>query len=400
MEVIMQIMCVIFDVLILLFMYFSVLVVLMSFPTFGANIFFLIKMPETKKEGYLSVLSGMVSFLSNAALTGVILLFHCEDGFVEWYQPMMQGVHTPVSLPYCGTFIVMILTGVIGYLIIGFFEMEKIPPLLFITAVSMIYIGGIFSIIWSIQTCSRNILLSLCSLNYIIASAGLIRRKVIEFSSCRRSELNKDEKSFTVKMKIFLRSACSLPLYSVIMILPVISFIIGILMLLGQDHDSIIKMWTQTSDWQLSEMGESPKNIIAVWEGSYSDGHYLCTVAAGGHRKIVKPQRMGRRHGHDIVVNRQLCVANAFEQILQEKNPVFHKAVRSFYDKYGLPVSKLIRKPLTADIVYIIMKPLEWLFLIVLYMTDAEPEKRIAVQYLPEKDKMELQKFFDEREKA
>ena len=55
MEVIMQIMCVIFDVLILLFMYFSVLVVLMSFPTFGANIFFLIKMPETKKEGYLSV---------------------------------------------------------------------------------------------------------------------------------------------------------------------------------------------------------------------------------------------------------------------------------------------------------------------------------------------------------
>ena len=171
-------------------------------------------------------------------------------------------------------------------------------------------------------------------------------------------------------------------------------------MLLGQDHDSIIKMWTQTSDWQLSEMGESPKNIIAVWEGSYSDGHYLCTVAAGGHRKIVKPQRMGRRHGHDIVVNRQLCVANAFEQILQEKTPVFHKAVRSFYDKYGLPVSKLIRKPLTADIVYIIMKPLEWLFLIVLYMTDAEPEKRIAVQYLPEKDKMELQKFFDEREKA
>ncbi|WP_343073709.1 DUF6688 family protein [Clostridium sp. YIM B02555] len=29
------------------------------------------------------------------------------------------------------------------------------------------------------------------------------------------------------------------------------------------------------------------------------------------------------------------------------------------------------------------MKPLEWLFLIVLYFCDVNPENRIAVQYLP-----------------
>ncbi|WP_341274143.1 DUF6688 family protein [Clostridium saccharoperbutylacetonicum] len=31
------------------------------------------------------------------------------------------------------------------------------------------------------------------------------------------------------------------------------------------------------------------------------------------------------------------------------------------------------------------MKPLEWIFLIVLYFCDVNPENRIAVQYLPKK---------------
>ena len=39
--------------------------------------------------------------------------------------------------------------------------------------------------------------------------------------------------------------------------------------------------------------------------------------------------------------------------------------------------------PLAADAVYLIMKPLEWLFVAVLYLFDAKPEDRIARQYLP-----------------
>ncbi|MFX3822726.1 DUF6688 family protein [Streptococcus suis] len=35
-----------------------------------------------------------------------------------------------------------------------------------------------------------------------------------------------------------------------------------------------------------------------------------------GHRKVVKPIRMGERHGHRVLVNRQLQIENAFEQIL------------------------------------------------------------------------------------
>lgn len=110
-------------------------------------------------------------------------------------------------------------------------------------------------------------------------------------------------------------------------------------------------------------------------------GHYLCTVAAGGHRKLVRPERMGMRNGTAIVVNRQLAIANAFEELLQQKLPRFHRCVRRFYDYHGYPISKHITTPLWADVVYVLMKPLEWLFLAVLYTFDAHPEQRVAMQY-------------------
>ena len=111
------------------------------------------------------------------------------------------------------------------------------------------------------------------------------------------------------------------------------------------------------------------------------DEHYLCTVAAGGHKKVVKPLRTGKRHGHQVLVNRQLCIANAFEQLLEEHIPRFHRAVRGLYDKTGYPIAKHIRSPYLADGIYFFMKPLEWIFLLVLYLCDPEPENRIAVQY-------------------
>ncbi len=95
----------------------------------------------------------------------------------------------------------------------------------------------------------------------------------------------------------------------------------------------------------------------------------------------MKPTRMGIRHGAKIVVNRQLCVANAFEQLIEERMPWLHRIVRHIYDKYGYPLSKHITTSLRADIVYIVMKPFEWLFLIVLYFFDTRPENRIALQY-------------------
>ncbi len=113
------------------------------------------------------------------------------------------------------------------------------------------------------------------------------------------------------------------------------------------------------------------------------DVHYLCTVSLRGHKGLVRPIRYGIRRGRRIVVNRQLCIANAFEQLIMERTPTLHRKIRSFYDTYGYPVSKHIRSAWAADVVYVIMKPLECFFLIILYLFDEKPENRIASQYLP-----------------
>jgi len=111
-------------------------------------------------------------------------------------------------------------------------------------------------------------------------------------------------------------------------------------------------------------------------------GHYLCTVALRGSPSLVKPLRVGLRYGQGIVVNRQLCVANAFEQCLMEKSPRFHKAARGLYDRYGYPLSKHIITKGRANAVYLFMKPLEWAFVLFLYAVDKRPENRIASQYI------------------
>jgi hypothetical protein len=112
------------------------------------------------------------------------------------------------------------------------------------------------------------------------------------------------------------------------------------------------------------------------------DCHYLCTVAANGHPRLVRPLRHGKRRGRTILVNRQLQVANAFEDLLHERWPRFGKLARAVYDRTGLPISRWIRTPLAADFVYLAMKPAEWLFYLVLLLLDpCAPEHRIARMY-------------------
>ena len=161
--------------------------------------------------------------------------------------------------------------------------------------------------------------------------------------------------------------------FPVICLIPLTGLLICICILFGQGPWGIIKAFTETSDWTYSTMISPPPE--------HYTGHYLCTVAVNGHEKLVKPTRLGVRQGVKIGVNRQLCVANAFEQVIEEKTPRFHRLVRYIYDNYGYPLSKHITTKLRADIIYIVMKPLEWIFLAVLYLSDISHESRIAVQY-------------------
>ena len=160
-----------------------------------------------------------------------------------------------------------------------------------------------------------------------------------------------------------------------IIFIPLLIIFSIVLILFGHSPDAVIKAFTETSDWTFSQR-ESPPAVLIE-----QNGHYLFTVAANGHEKIVKPVRMGIRDNSKIVVNRQLCIANAFEQLIEERVPKIHRVIRKNYDRYGYPLSKHINTKFQADIVYILMKPMEWLFLICLYTFDIKPENRIAMQY-------------------
>ena len=206
-----------------------------------------------------------------------------------------------------------------------------------------------------------------------VYSISLLRTRMKEWEGA--DPIRAYDNPILQRFHLILHQSKHWPWLAVVFALPLLALLVMILMLFGQRPDSLVKAWTNTADWTFSEK-IPPQNLIM-------DEHYLCTVAAGGHKKVVKPQRMGVRHGHPVVVNRQLCIANAFEQVLEEKTPNFHRFLRRNYDRYGYPFAKHIKKKWAMDVIYYLMKPLEWIFLLVLYLVDRKPENRIALQYIP-----------------
>lgn len=371
-----------------LFIMFSVLVcpVLLTL----ANIVFLIFPPKKPWSNGLWISSSLAT-LFFGSIDSILYAGYYEMEIVDWDTPIYSWqVHTPISTEHFPTICVFALIGILGFIIL-LLPVKKMPPLLFVFGITFMYFGVIVDILWAVQTSTIvNDLyyipfFALFSFDLLLMAATATRKKVIEYNEAVKNGLLLN-KRFRILNDLMKRGEF-LPVYAFALFFPVFALVMAVLILFGQDIDSVIKAWTETSDWVLSTR-QSPPPLE-------SNGHYLCTVAAGGHKSVVKPQRDGRRHGARITVNRQLCIANAFEQLLEERMPNIHRAVRGFYDKYGYPVSKHIRTKLSADIVYVIMKPLEWFFLFVLYIADVRPERRIAVQYLPEKDKKELLDYID-----
>lgn len=339
-------------------------------------------------EANKKLLKPFIRFDQVAIWYGLILEFlYLEEGkYVtgsDWSVQLKNlEVHTPIFSEAAPTIIFIFTIGIAGYFYLRVRPLKKIPPLMAIISMSAMYLWVIEVLVFTVQVFKGDLsgdnLLDLYLLVYPVCIICIVARTVIskvnewqEYEMERAKIQSNPLLNFADKI---LSNSKLWPVYAIVFMFPLLGVIIGILLLFGQAPDSVIKAWTETADWTLS-LKEAPQNI------EY-DEHYLCTVAAGGHKKIVKPVRKGIRHGHEVIVNRQLCIANAFEQILEEKTPRFHKLVRGIYDRYGFPVARLIKSKWIADIIYILMKPLEWIFLAVIYMSDVHPENRIATQYM------------------
>ena len=289
--------------------------------------------------------------------------------FYEWNEPLINSQkHALIWSGAYPTFFIFAALTLLALIIYSYRDANSLSPLANVFCISGILGGVVLLLVFDNQ-------LQVASFHtffLLIYSIYLLWVRIKEWQE-DRTEISYENRLLQWLHQLLNKSR-NWPWLAVLVALPTLALVVLVLMLFGQQPDSMIKAWTNTADWAFSQK-IPPQNLII-------DEHYLCTVAAGGHKKVVKPQRMGVRHGHPVVVNRQLCIANAFEQVLEEKTPRFHRFLRRNYDRYGYPFAKHIKKKWAMDLIYYLMKPLEWLFLLVLYLVDRKPENRIAMQYI------------------
>lgn len=326
----------------------------------------------------------------------------------QWNEPVVMGepdsftsVHEPFSSDYALSLTIFAVGAELSLLILD--RKKTLPPLAAVLCISGVYGGIILGMVY-ISQLSVNMLepvphLILYPINFMLCAVRVIGDSVEIYTRHIRELDIPPKNAFESWLRKALEKWYNVALFPIIGLIPFTGAMLCICILTGQGPAGIIKAFTETSDWAYSAMVSPPPIEY--------EGHYLCTVAVNGHERVVKPTRLGIRHGgespqtirehfsnelltcisadpsasHIIVVNRQLCIANAFEQLIEDRAPKFHRAVRYIYDTCGYPISKHIDTKLRADAVYILMKPLEWLFLTVLYLFDRDPESRIAVQY-------------------
>ncbi len=352
-----------------------------SFPIFftSVNIYNLF----SKKKFIQNVTDTMIFTL------GPILTLFVYESFwnpLSWQESFTNNwlilpFHEPVSNHL--SILVIALIAVFGYALLRI-KKTSLPPLVIVLCMSAMYIGCALSIVWILQLLPHiaeanvlfpfeGFLMCLFPLNFIISTIALSRRIIQE--SAESSSKKEYELQFMKWCSKVLENSRNYPNAAFILMWPLLCLIVIVLTLFGQKPDSLITAFTDTSDWLFSQKVSPPVDPFGC--------EYLCTAASGGHKRVVKPLRIGERLGRPIIVNRQLCVANAFEELIQKKTPRFHKLLRSIYDVVGYAIAKRIKTPLAADIAYIVIKPLEWFLLLILYLVEIKPEDKIAKQYLP-----------------
>lgn len=286
----------------------------------------------------------------------------------------VDGGYTPFAYKHSAWLILFFFLSITAQILI-WLKGKSIPPLVFVSAMSFMWLGVCINLPVLYQVISYegspHALMYPLPLFYFFITFVLLVKIIQEEATLSTERRYRNE--FLNKLNLLMAKAHFQPLWIIVLMIPLFLFIMCLLTLLGQDSHALTKVFTDTTLWTFSQKSHPP----------FLDhrGHYLCTVAACGDPELVKPVRLGHRHGHEIIINRQLQIANAFEELLQDNFSSLHKIIRYLYDKYGYPLSKKITTPFYANLTYRLMKPLEYFFLIVLYSFCTNPEEKIKRQY-------------------
>ncbi|RZL39510.1 MAG: hypothetical protein EOO96_00430 [Pedobacter sp.] len=296
----------------------------------------------------------------------------------DYYEAIdiVDGGYTPFATKHLPTLLVFFVFAVLS-LIAMWLRGNLLPPIILVLAMVFATIGMFISIAVIVQLGSSkeyaqvNAFMFPLPVVYIFTTSSLLYKVLVNEGKLSSTKVYKNKT--LNNLNTLLAKTIRQPIAVLILLMPVFVIVMAILVLFGQEYDAISKVFTETTTWHFSQKTHPP--ILD------HRGHYLCTVAVCGDPKVVKPLRLGLRHGNEIVVNRQLLIANAFEELVQDFSPRLHKIIRSNYDKYGYPLSKKITTATGSNLVYRLMKPLEYFFLLVLYLFCIRPEAKINKQY-------------------
>ena len=295
----------------------------------------------------------------------------------------VDNCYMPFAINHITTLILYFITYNISALLI-WVKGQKLPPLALVLALVFLCIGIIINVAILIQVISHNtatldnykgydgtFLFIFTPLLSIIIGFILLLKTINEEKDVSKTKSYNNK--FLNYCNSILANRFDASVWTLLLLIPVFLVITIILVLFGQDVNSITRVFTDTTTWTFSQKAHPP--ILD------HRGHYLCTVAAKGSPKIVKPIFLGKRNNSTIIVNRQLQIANAFEEMVKDISPKAHRFIRKNYDNYGYNLSVTINSKIGSNITYLLMKPLEWIFLISLYLICEKPEIKITKQY-------------------
>jgi hypothetical protein len=86
---------------------------------------------------------------------------------------------------------------------------------------------------------------------------------------------------------------------------------------------------------------------------------FVVTAASQGHPWLVGPLEPTPRGGRLRPANRQLRELWAFEDRLAARAPRLHRALRRIYDRVGPAVARRARGPWAADLLFVLIWPLQ-----------------------------------------
>jgi hypothetical protein len=108
--------------------------------------------------------------------------------------------------------------------------------------------------------------------------------------------------------------------------------------------------------WSLS-MFWSKKHYLSLPDNPPSC--FVVTAAVRGHEWLVGPFSTIERRGVQRVVNSQLATFWLFERLWAIHRPRTHRIFRRIYNLIGPRVASRVASPVAADLVYLLLKPLE-----------------------------------------